>query len=272
MTTNNSTHKAQGIQRLLFAALCLFCFLAANAQEKVITNTRYVGIGYNSTQDTYLSPMHYGGMELRFMSHITRERLDTLSKPSRWSRLIINEGVLSKGKSKSENGSMLNGYYHFEYGALHSWLLNDKLTIKAGGQIEFLGGFIYNTRNGNNPAQMRLLMDIGPIVTASYPLGKIRLDYEASMPLAGLCFSPNYGQSYYEIFSEGNYDHNCVPTTIVSTPSLRQMLTANFRLGRFNLSIGYLGDYRQQSVNSLKQHVYSHNLVIGLVKELRINK
>ena len=245
--------------------MCLLCFNTAWGQEKIVTHTRYIGIGYNSMQDTYLSPMHYAGTELRYISHTTRERRDTLGTPAPWSRLIISEGMLSQGKSRSENGSTLGGSYHFQYGMLHSWrLLADRLTIKAGGQAEGLLGFLYNTRNGNNPAQMRLSMDLGPAISASFPIGRVHLEYEASAPLVGLCFSPNYGQSYYEIFSQGNYDHNCVPTTIVSTPSLRHMLTANFRLWNMNLSVGYLGDYSQQSVNNLKQHVYSHCFVIGL--------
>lgn len=182
-------------------------------------------------------------------------------------------GYVSYGKSRSKNGATISGAYHFQYGVLRKWsFLANRLTLRGGAQAEFLGGFIYNTRNGNNPAQARALIDIGSVAMAEYALkggnadgkGRITVAYEASCPLFGLTFSPNYGQSYYEIFNEGNYDRNIVPTTIVSMPSLRQQLTFTFCLSRINLSVGYLGDYRQLQVNNLKQHIYSSMFMFGM--------
>ena len=85
-------------------------------------------------------------------------------------------------------------------------------------------------------------------------------------------FSPNFGQSYYEIFSRGNYDHNVVITTPSETPSLRQMLTLDVTFGKSTWRVGYLGDYDQAKANSLKRHVYTHALLIGFVRHFQIIK
>lgn len=240
--------------------------------NKIITNAQMIGIGAVNILDTYLSPEKYRGTELRYISHTLRERRD-----SRWSRLIVHQGNMSYSDNRSGNGGEISGAYTFSYGVHYNWNFFDgSLNVKAGAQADVNVGFLYNTRNSNNPAQARLLLNISPSAAATYRFRlwqrNYSLRYELSVPLIGMMFSPNYGQSYYEIFSRGNYDHNIVPTTIGSTPSLRQMLTFDFSLGRTTLRLGYLGDFRQAKVNNLKYHSYSNMLVIGIVRQFNITK
>ena len=231
-----------------------------------------IGVGSVNILDTYLSPEKYSGTELRYISHTLRERND-----SRWSRMIIHQGDMSYSKNRAGNGTYIAGDYTFSYGVHYNWNFFDgSLNIKAGAQADVSVGFLYNTRNSNNPAQARMSVNISPSAAATYRFRlwqrNYSLRYELSVPLIGMMFSPNYGQSYYEIFSRGNYDHNIVPTTIGSTPSLRQMLTFDFSLGRTTLRLGYLGDFRQAKVNNLKYHSYSNMLVIGIVRQFNITK
>lgn len=246
-------------------------------QHPLRENALMLGIGYTDILDTYLSPEKYRGTDLRFISHTRRENDSTCLVHQ-----LLHEGCIATADNRSGNGGEIGGGYTFAYSLLRKWQMpvgSCHLRLLAGGTAELSVGFLYNTRGSNNPAQARLALQLKPTVAADFDFRLFRrqqrpftLHYEASAPLCGLMFSPNYGQSYYEIFSRGNYDHNCVPTTIASTPSLRQMLTLDFRALHTTWRIGYLGDWRQASVNNLKQHTYTHALVFGIVRRFRIEK
>ena len=246
-------------------------------QHPLRENALMLGVGYTDILDTYLSPEKYRGTDLRFLSHTRRENDSTCLVHQ-----LLHEGCIATADNRSGNGGEIGVGYTFAYSLLRKWQMpvgSCHLRLLAGGTAELSVGFLYNTRGSNNPAQARLALQLKPTVAADFDFRLFRrqqrpftLHYEASAPLCGLMFSPNYGQSYYEIFSRGNYDHNCVPTTIASTPSLRQMLTLDFRALHTTWRIGYLGDWRQASVNNLKQHTYTHALVFGIVRRFRIEK
>ena len=251
------------------------CATAVMAQSDTLTSKKetvsanYFAVGYTDMLDTYLSPEKYKGVELRFINEITRIR-----PGSRWTRQTTTQTLISTGSSRGDGTSMaLQANYGYAWH--YNWnFMGGLLNVKAGGMIDGAIGVRYNTQNQNNPAQMRLFANIGPSGIADYRFHLWRfpasLRYEVFAPLCGVMFSPNYGQSYYEIFNRGNYDHNVVPTTFICAPSLRNMLTLNVTWGRNTYSIGYLGDIQQASVNHLKQHIYSHLLVIGFVRHFKI--
>ena len=84
----------------------------------------------------------------------------------------------------------------------------------------------------------------------------------------GAMFSPNYGQSYYEIFSLGNAAGVVKFTSLHNQPSLRQMLTVDFPVRKARMRVAYVWDAQQSRVNGLRTHAYSHVFMIGFVKHL----
>ena len=242
--------------------------------NKVITNTHMLGIGTVNTLDTYLSPEEYTGTELRYVSHSVRENETKLS------RELIHQAQILSVHNRKENNNNLGGFYNFQYNwqyIVGTWSLGEgKLLLKAGGGVDTRLGFLYNMRNSNNPAQAYAQLNISPNAVAAYRFRlrniPFQLRYEVQAPLLGLTFSPNYGQSYYEIFTRNNYDHNLIVTTPVTAPSLRQLLTFDFTLRHTTFRIGYLGDYQQAKINQLRQHVWSNLLVLGIVRKFSINK
>lgn len=260
----------------LLSALCI----PVSAQEApspdappptVITRSQMIGIGWTNVLDTYLSDEHFKGLGFSFLATVERQR-----PGRRWSTIVEHEANFSSVKDRTDSRQELEGSYNFFWGKLYSWqLLDGHLTLQGGGVLNAMAGFIYNTSNSNNPAQGRLHLNLMPtgVATTHFKLWgcSMKARYELSLPLVGIMFSPNYGQSYYEIFNRGNYDHNIVPTTFVAAPEWRHMLTLDAAVARnVVLHVGYLGNMQQHKVNNLRQHVYTHRFLIGLTKRFSI--
>lgn len=261
--------------RLFAILMCMAAYMGHAQSEtipaKAITQSTMVAFGHTDILDTYISQEKYRGSELRIISHTATSR-----GSSSWSRLIIHQGYVAWADNRSGNGGEMEGMYNFQYGYMYNWTLCwRRLHIAAGATIDANVGVLYNTHGGNNPAQARCKVALSPTASAAYffSVGKIpvAISYEAGIPLMGMMFSPNYGQSYYEIFNRGNYDHNIVPVTPFNAPSLRQIFAIDATLGHTTLRIGYLGDIQQSKANHLKQHAYTNSVMIGITRKFSIS-
>lgn len=237
-----------------------------------VTNAQILAIGANNTLDTYLSPEEHEGIELRYMSHTLRH-----TPGKQWRQRIIHQAYLANTLDRSEDDELMGGLYSLDCAMMRQWDLADgKVELMAGGMIDFNIGATYSSRNQNNPAQLRLGAAIGPTASAAWKINMLktrwRLGCEVAVPVVGMTFMPNYGQSYYEIFSRGEYDHNVVVTTPFNSPSMRHMLTLDAKLGSVTLRVGYLGDIVQLKANNLKQHYYTNAFMIGFVKHVKITE
>ena len=96
-------------------------------------------------------------------------------------------------------------------------------------------------------------MAIWDLRIKNYP---ISLRYQVNLPFAGVMFCPNYGQSYYEIFTLGNWGGVINFTSLHNQPSLRQMLTVDFPVGRAKMRLAYLWDAQPVSYTHLKIGIY----------------
>ena len=277
--------------RYVFTLLFLTALFAAHAQEKdTITrvleskivfpgmtesgrNVLVLGIGSARQLDTYLSPEEYKGTEIRIISQSER----SLKRHPSWLQQLTHQGSLQQTAPRSEDNQELSALYAFDYSLRRWWMISPSVALAAGGQAETGIGFCYNTRNGNNPAQARAYLNVGPSAAAAWqfpnPLSRVfgwkdktwLMRYDVSAPLFGALFSPNYGQSYYEIFSRGNYDHNIVATTPLCAPSFRHQIVLDIPIWHGTFQLGYLGDFQQAKVNNLKYHTYSHLFLIGFI-------
>ncbi len=263
-------------QKFIMLLIALGSFLSVGAQEDSLRATRYVmrstlfGIGHSNVFETYLSPLEYTGTEVRFLHESMRMTRLLGGKVSGQSLIQVNA---SYNKNISQTAEMYAGLVNWSYALHYQFRMNnDKLKILVGPMLDLNGGVVYNRRNSNNPAQAKAYGGLGAsgmliykFRIARYPL---TVRYQANLPLLGVMFSPEYGESYYEIFSLGNGGRNVVFTSLHNNPSLRQMVTLDFPIRNVTMCVGYVCDIQQSKVNNLKSHAYSHNFMIGFVRNL----
>lgn len=259
------------IRRFLLSALLLLTGVATVAAQGAgdsaravggTTRSYLIGLSHTNILDTYISQEKASGPELRYIFNKERRR-----DSSRVSFTVMHQAFITSSDTRGNDNSMLSAMYNLKFGWHCNWRPLRGLRLRAGGVVDATLGGLYNTRNSNNPAQARAAMTLAPAAALVWHFRAGRMPmaihYEVTSPLIGAAFSPNYGQSYYEIFSQGNYDHNIVCTSPGNALQLFQTLAVDFRLWHTTFTVGYLGDIRQWRANSLKYHQYSHGIVVG---------
>ena len=252
---------------LLWAVASATPALAQGAGDSTLavggkSRTYLIGLTHTNILDTYLSQEKASGPELRYVFE-KEQRRDS----ARVSFTLMHQAFITSADTRGNDNSMLSGMYNLKFGWHYNWWPAPGLRIRAGAVVDATLGGLYNTRNSNNPAQARAAMTLAPAAALVWHFRAGRMPmaihYEVTSPLIGAAFSPNYGQSYYEIFSQGNYDHNIVCTSPGNALQLFQTLAVDFRLWHTTFTVGYLGDIRQWRANSLKYRQSSHGIVVG---------
>ena len=131
---------------------------------------------------------------------------------------------------------------------------------------------LYNLCNSNNPATAKAAIDLGATAMASYHFYISRLPvtlrYQVSLPVIGTFFSPEFGQSYYEMFGIGNCSgivhfgawHNRV--------DVRNYISVDLHVGKRALRLGYRQVMRTTHINSIDTQVLTHTFVLGISGEI----
>ena len=229
------------------------------------------GIGAENILDTYLTPYEYKGVSIGVLHR--SERKARWKRNRRWQTVMQMCADFSYDHSPTEDGKELDLQLTLAGGFVCNWRPTNRLRLQAGGLLELGGGFTYNTRGSNNPAQGRLALDLAATGAVEYSFMLFKREFKArgqlDLPLMGAMFSPQYGQSYYEIFSLGHYNKNVRFTSPFNAPSLRFLCTLDFPLGRTTITLGYHADIRQAHVNGLKRHAWSNQFVLGFVRHVK---
>lgn len=232
-----------------------------------------IGAGRTKVLDTYLSPVEYIGPEVKLMYEKTRPL-------RRGGGKILSQTILQGHFAYTKNHSGMADEYvgmvQLNFGWLYRLYERHRLRLYAGLAGDLNAGCFYMGRNSNNPAQGKLYLnaELSAMATYDFRIKRtwLKARYQLSAPVMGVMFSPEYGQSYYEIFTLKQSRGNVKFTHPFNEPSLRHYLSVDIPFRTYALRLGYVGDFHQSYVNNLKCHTYSNSFMFGVVKRLFILK
>lgn len=265
----------------IFALLLLSAFtITAKAQlvvtdtilpERIVVKCSQLGVATLNNLDTYLSGYEFHGTALHYSHENFR---DARTGSYRWKYQTVMTGTL--GYATQGNNLQLTGLAGYNWGGYHPFTAGNRLKLLAGAQIQLEGGTLYIPSNGNNPVQVKMRTAIAASGMAIYRFpvkGKEWVArYQLDIPLVGVMFAPEYGQSYYEIFGLGHTGGVVAFTHPFNNPSWRHTLSLDiplrYRSHSTTLRLGYCADMFQSDINDIRCHIYRHSFTLGFVKTI----
>ncbi len=228
-----------------------------------------IGVGETRSLDTYLSPVTYSGtsfglgvwQELPFSSH-----------PGEWRMCFGGEGRFSNMLNPRGNARKYDADLRIAWGAERMWSIKpvtgSTLWLGAGADGVIEGGCGYLPRNGNNPAAARARIGIDIAGSAEWTMYlkgvPLTVGERLSVPTLGIFFSPQYGESYYEIYL-GNRSGLVHTGWWGNTGGVRSHLTVSVRPGKWGVRLGWLCSLQRQNACNLRTRLLTNALTLELV-------
>ena len=263
--------------RILLCLACLWASLLANADNSIsadslptlrpVTSSYSVEYGAASTLDTYLSPLRYQGSTIT----LNGSWLKAMRQNPRRLIMAFDASIgLESQLSPARNSRLYDFSLDFSWSMMYRWRPIEHFQVGVGGGAALNIGALYLARNSNNPVSARASVDITANAMASYSLhiGRlpVRLIDRVSMPVVGAFFSPEYGETYYEIYL-GNHAGLAHCGWWGNHFRIDNLLAADISLGTVALRVGYHFDFSSGKVHDIVTRHTTHSLVIGLTHD-----
>ena len=255
--------------------LCFVTILSGQPlrSDRFEERTFSLGGGYTSLLDTYLSPLRYGGGQVSLQS----ERFGQLTcENGRWFAQSLFTLHADYTTPRTGSGLTIGGMADYSYTYYYEAPLlspqGGKFRLFIGPQGQLRIGGIYNLRNSNNPAQLKLGVNLAASAMGKYAFTlwgtPMNVRLQADVPLFGFAFAPDYGQSYYEIFYLGHQE-NCVHVTAPhNNLSLRTGLSYDVQFRSCTMRFSMLSDLYQWQLGNQQYRMFVHSVMLGYVSNL----
>lgn len=253
----------------LSAWLSCLCFVFSQqsmdpAAVKPVNQATLFGIGKSFLYDTYLSPVKYSGLTMSLM-HERINRTSLFNEKLVRQQQFQMQVAITKNPSASASEYYGNLYYHIL--GLYPLIQTQNFRLLGGAGAEAALGGIYNVRNSNNPGSLKASVNVNASAMAIYNWRIFTFRWQLTSPLIGTFFSPEYGHSYYEIFTLGNNKGTIHLGSFHNQLALQNYFTVDIPIKRVTLRTGYLGNYYRTNVNELTTKIVSHQFMVGFAME-----
>lgn len=245
------------------------CDNMQNEPLRPVLSAYMVDYGGASVLDTYLSPIKYKGENMR----IGYERMRAMKfNPKKWI-MQYEAGVdYAPTKNPAENHTIHTLMVDFKWGMMHRWNLSmvEGLQLYGGGSTQLRGGALYAPANSNNVVSVKAAwsMDLTGMAVYNRKIGKLPVTfrYQATLPMIGVFYSPEYGESYYEMYV-GNHSGLVHLGWVGNRFSMNNLVTADIHLDKTIFRIGYRNVVETSWVNILNTRIFRNSIVVGVCGE-----
>ena len=258
---------------LLFATTIAAQTAADNTivPERIVVKCPSYGFTFMNNLDTYLSGYNHTGCGLYFSNENFR---DARTGNYRWKYQTLLTANL--GITTLNDDTQLSSMINYSWSGYHPFKINERLQLLAGAQVQLGGGALYIPTNGNNlvSVKMRAALAASGMIIYHIPTqrGDFTLRYQIDIPLAGIMFAPEFGQSYYEIFGLGDYGRTFTFSHPINSPSMRNTFSIDIPINSWGnstaLRLSYVVDILQSDINDIRTHLYNHAFTFGFVKTI----
>jgi len=255
----------------IISFLCIFFSLAAQTdtnRPNSINEGTLIGIGEYHIKNTYLSPVSYTGTGIRFINERMKMLAKSDEKISSYRAINID---LSSVRNPASTVAAITGFADYSFGYHYRFQPFPEFKLLTGGSVKGMFGYVYNTQSANNPIATHVDLDLNISAMGIYTFRiknyPLTCRFQTDVPLAGMLFTPAYGQSYYEIFGLGNTSGIVGFSSLHNKFTMRNYFTVDFSIWMLTLRVGYLNSLYTSDIKNIQTHYMSHNLMIGYVKE-----
>ncbi len=260
---------------VILPLLCLLSLTGLAAEADSVAPLRPVAsmftaeVGRSSVLDTYLTPIVYSGPHIALGYSATQA---TGFAPDRWVRQLAVGVDYAPAENPVGNRTLHALMVEGRWSLMRRWQgWSPGVRLLLGGNTRLRGGAVYNPSGSNNVVSARIHWSVGAagMIVWNTRLGRapLTVSYALSLPLIGAYFSPEYDESYYEIYL-GNRRHLAHFGWWGNRFDIDHSLSVDFHLGATTLRVGYRGSNERSWASNIDTRLTTHALVIGVGGEV----